>query len=150
MARGLNQVLLLGNVGGNGAEIRTTKDGKQVASFSLATTDSWKDKDTGELKNHTEWHKVVAFQDGIVRVISDLVKKGSRVLLQGTLRTREWEDKTGAKRYTTEIVLQQNSSLILLDNKASAPASSAGHYSGNESGREEEQYDPFNNDDIFS
>jgi len=116
MATGLNQATLIGNVGKD-PEIRSTADGKEIATFSLATTESWKDQSTGEKKEKTEWHKIVAFNQGIVSIIKRYVKKGSRIYVQGNIQTRKWIDNSGTEKYSTEIALQQGAVLILLDNK---------------------------------
>ena len=117
MATGLNQATLIGNVGKD-PEIRTTGDGKEIANFSLATTESWKDQATGEKKEKTEWHKIVAFNQGVVSIIKRYVKKGSRLYLQGNIHTRKWIDNSGTEKYSTEIALQQGATLILLDGKS--------------------------------
>lgn len=119
----INKATLMGFVGGD-PEIRSTQDGREIANFSLATTESWKDKNTGERKDKTEWHRIVIFSQGLVNVVRDYVKKGSRVYLEGQLVTRKWQDRQGVDHYTTEIVLQKfNSTLQLIggsnDNKAS-------------------------------
>jgi single-strand DNA-binding protein len=117
MAGSLNKVTLIGNLGKD-PEIRTTNDGRELANFSLATSESWKDKVTGEKKDKTEWHRVVVFNEGLVRVIKSYVKKGSKLYIEGQLQTRKWVDNENQERYTTEIVLQNyNCSLILLDTK---------------------------------
>ena len=117
MAGSLNKVTLIGNLGKD-PEIRTTSDGRELANFSIATSESWKDKVTGERKDKTEWHRVVVFNEGLVRVIKSYVKKGSKLYIEGQLQTRKWVDNDNQERYTTEIVLQNyNSSLILLDSK---------------------------------
>ena len=113
----LNKVCLIGNLGKD-PEIRLTKDGKEIASFSLATTESWKDKQTGEKKDKTEWHRIVVFSQGLVGIVKNYVKKGSKLYVEGQLKTREWTDKDGIKKYTTEIVLQGfNSNLQMLGGK---------------------------------
>jgi single-strand DNA-binding protein len=119
MATGLNIATLIGNVGRE-PEIRSTKDGKQIALFSLATTDSWKDKASGEKREKTEWHRVVIFHEGLVSVIKNYVHKGSRLYIQGNIQTRKWLDNSGVEKYITEIVLQnQSATLVLLDSKNS-------------------------------
>jgi single-strand DNA-binding protein len=112
----LNKVSLIGLVGKE-PDIRTTQDGKEVASFSLATTESWKDKNTGEKKDKTEWHRIVVF-GALAGIVKNYVKKGSKLYVEGQLKTREWTDKDGIKKYTTEIVLQGfNSTLLMLGGK---------------------------------
>lgn len=113
----LNKVTLIGNLGKD-PEIRTTGDGKEIANFSIATKETWKDKTTGEKKDKTEWHRVVCFNEGLTRVIKSYVKKGSKIYIEGQLQTRKWTDQDKQEKYTTEVVLQNyNSSLILLDSK---------------------------------
>jgi single-strand DNA-binding protein len=115
MASSLNKVVLIGNLGKD-PEIRSTNDGREIASFSLATSESWKDKVTGEKKDKTEWHRVVVFKEGVVGIIKSYVKKGSKIYIEGQLQTRKWVDNSGQEKYTTEVVLQGfNSNLILLD-----------------------------------
>ena len=110
----LNKVCLIGNLGKD-PEIRTTKDGKEIASFSLATTESWKDKQTGEKKDKTEWHSVTAF-GAVVGVIKNYVKKGSKLYIEGKLETSKYTDKQGVEKYATKIILQGfGSKLLMLD-----------------------------------
>lgn len=128
MARSLNKVTLIGNVGRD-PEIRSTGDGREIASFSLATSESWKDKVTGERKDKTEWHRIVVFKEGLVSLIKSYLKKGARVYLEGQLQTRKWVDNSGQEKYTTEIVLQGfNSNVILLDARGGAGDSSTVNY----------------------
>ena len=116
MANSINKVTLVGNVGRD-PEIRTTQEGKEIASLTLATSESWKDRLSGERKERTEWHKIIVFADGLVNIIKNYIKKGSKLYIEGALQTRKWVDNTGAERYTTEIVLQNfNSVLLMLDN----------------------------------
>jgi len=120
MAGHLNKVSLIGNVGKD-PEIRTTQDGKELANLVLATSESWKNKATGEKQERTEWHRIVVFSEGLVSVVKNYVKKGSKLYIEGALKTRKWTDASGQEKYTTEIVLQgYNASLIMLDgNKGS-------------------------------
>jgi len=125
MAGSVNKVILIGNVGKD-PEIRMTQDGREIANITLATSDSWKDKNTGEKKEKTEWHRIVIFSDGLVKIVKSYVKKGSKLYIEGSLQTRKWEDNTGAEKYTTEIVLQNfNSVLTLLDSRSSSEGSSS-------------------------
>jgi single-strand DNA-binding protein len=115
----LNKVSLIGNLGQD-PEIRATQDGREIANFSLATTENWKDKNTGERQSKTEWHRIVVFSQGLVGVIKNYVKKGSKLYIEGALQTRKWTDKSGVEKYTTEIVLQNyNSNLQILDSRNS-------------------------------
>lgn len=114
MSGSLNKVTLIGNLGGD-PEIRTTNDGKEIANFSLATSESWKDKATGEKKDKTEWHRIVCFNEGLVKIIKEYVKKGTKLYIEGQLQTRKWLDNVNHERYTTEVVLQgYNAHLVLL------------------------------------
>ncbi len=124
MAGSLNKAVLIGNLGRD-PEIRHTNDGKEIASITIATSDSWKDKATGEKKEKTEWHRVVIFNEGLVSVVKNYTKKGSKVYVEGSLQTRKWVDNAGQEKYTTEIVLQNfNSQLILLDTKGASTGQS--------------------------
>ena len=118
MAGSVNKVILLGNLGQD-PDIRTMQNGKKVCTFSVATSDSWKDKETGEKKEKTEWHRVVIFNEGLVKVVQQYVKKGAQVYIEGQLVTRKWKDeKAGIEKYTTEIVLQGfNSAFKILSSK---------------------------------
>lgn len=119
----INKVILVGNVGQD-PEIRTTQDGREIANFSLATSESWKDKATGEKKEKTEWHRVVVFSQGLVTVIKNYIKKGSKLYIEGSLQTRKWTDSQGVEKYTTEISLQNfNSTLQILDSKGGLDSS---------------------------
>jgi single-strand DNA-binding protein len=119
----LNKVTLIGNVGQD-PEIRATQDGREIANFSLATTENWKDKNTGERQSKTEWHRIVVFSQGLVGVIKNYVKKGSKLYIEGALQTRKWTDKSGIEKYTTEIILQNyNSNLQMLDSRNSQDSS---------------------------
>ena len=118
MAGSLNKVLLIGRLGAD-PEIKQMVNGKSVARLSLATSNTWKDKNTGEKKEKTEWHRVVIFNEGLVKVVQQYVKKGAQVYIEGQLTTRKWKDeKSGMDRYSTEIVLQGfNSSFKILSSK---------------------------------
>ena len=105
MAGSVNKVILLGNLGQD-PDIRTMQNGKKVCTFSLATSDSWKDKETGEKKEKTEWHRVVVFNEGLIGVVESYIKKGTKLYLEGSLQTRKWTDDKGIEKYTTEIVIQ--------------------------------------------
>jgi len=114
MAGSLNRVQLIGNLGGD-PEIRNTHRGDKVASFSVATTESWNDAQSGERKEKTEWNRVVIFSDGLAGVAEKYLKKGMKVFLEGSLQTRKWTDNAGVERYSTEVVLQAyNGKIIML------------------------------------
>ena len=118
MAGSLNKVLLIGRLGAD-PEIKQMVNGKSIARFSLATSNTWKDKNTGERKEKTEWHRVVIFNEGLVNVVQQYVKKGAQVYIEGKLTTRKWTDeKSGQDKYSTEIVLQgYNSTFTILSGK---------------------------------
>ena len=105
MAGSVNKVILLGNLGQD-PDVRTMQSGKKVATMSLATSDSWKDKDTGEKKEKTEWHRIVVFNEGLIGVVENYIKKGTKLYIEGALQTRKWTDDAGTEKYTTEIVIQ--------------------------------------------
>jgi len=117
MSGSVNKVILLGNLGRD-PEIRSMQSGKKMASFSIATSKRWKDRNTQEQKENTSWHNIVVFNEGLVDVIEKYVKKGSRIYVEGELSTRKYQDKDGNDRYTTEVVLQgYNSNLTMLDSR---------------------------------
>ncbi len=114
----LNKVQFIGNLGAD-PEIRTTQDGKEIATLSLATSESWKDKTTGEKTEKTEWHQIVIFTPGLVKLAKSYLKKGSKIYLEGQLRHRMWTDKSGIDRYSTEVVLSGFNGLIKMLSSAS-------------------------------
>ncbi|ODR94062.1 single-stranded DNA-binding protein [Methyloceanibacter stevinii] len=117
MAGSVNKVILIGNLGAD-PEVRHTQDGRPIVNLRLATTDSWRDKNSGERREKTEWHRVVIFSEGLARVAEQYLRKGSKVYVEGALQTRKWEDQSGQERYTTEVVLQGfNSTLTMLDGR---------------------------------
>jgi len=122
----VNKVILVGNVGQD-PEVKNTQDGRELATFSLATSENWKDKSSGEKKEKTEWHRVVVFSQGLVGIVKNYVKKGTKLYIEGQLQTRKWSDSNGVEKYTTEIVLQNfNSTMQILDGKNSGGNSSSG------------------------
>jgi single-strand DNA-binding protein len=123
---GVNKAILVGNVGRD-PEIRTLNNGNQVASFSLATSESWRDRNSGERKEKTEWHRISVFQEGLVKVVSDYVRKGSKLYLEGKIETRKWTDNAGQERFTTEIVLSGfDGKLQMLDSRRDGEAAGGG------------------------
>ena len=126
MAGSVNKVILVGNLGRD-PEIRRTQDGRPIANLSVATSENWRDKATGERKEKTEWHRVVIFSEGLAKVAEQYLKKGSKVYLEGALQTRKWQDKDGHDKYTTEVVLQGfNSTLTMLDGKGGGAGAGGG------------------------
>jgi len=132
MAGSVNKVILVGNLGAD-PEIRRTQDGRPVANLRIATSETWRDKNTGERKEKTEWHRVVVFNEGLCKVIEQYLKKGAKVYLEGALQTRKWQDKDGQDRYSTEVVLQGfNSVLTMLDGRSGGGSSGGGDFGGND------------------
>jgi single-strand DNA-binding protein len=115
VAGSLNKVMLIGNLGKD-PEVRSFANGGKVCNFSLATSENWKDKNSGERREKTDWHNVAIFNENLVRIAEQYLKKGSKVYIEGSLQTRKWQDQSGADKYTTEVVLQNfNGTLVLLD-----------------------------------
>jgi single-strand DNA-binding protein len=123
MAGSVNKVILIGNLGAD-PEIRRTNDGRPIANLRVATSETWRDKATGERRERTEWHRVVIFSEGLCRIAEQYLHKGSKVYLEGQLQTRKWQDQSGQDRYSTEVVLQGfNSQLTMLDGRGESGAS---------------------------
>jgi single-strand DNA-binding protein len=136
MAGSVNKVILVGNLGAD-PEVRTLPSGNKVVNLSVATSDSWRDKNSGERKEKTEWHRVVIFSEGLVRVAEQYLRKGAKVYLEGALQTRKWQDQSGQDKYSTEVVLQGfNSTLTMLDGRGEGGGESTG-FSGPPSSRSE-------------
>ena len=137
MAGSVNKVILIGNLGKD-PEIRRTQDGRPIANLRVATSESWRDKTTGEKREKTEWHSVVIFNENLCRVVEQYLKKGAKVYIEGQLQTRKWQDQQGQDRYSTEVVLQGfNGQLTMLDGaRASQGLSEAGQsdYGGADNG----------------
>lgn len=135
MAGSVNKVILVGNLGAD-PEIRRTQDGRPIANLSIATSESWRDRNSGERKEKTEWHRVVVFNEGLCKVIEQYLKKGAKVYLEGQLQTRKWQDQSGQDRYTTEVVLQGfNSNLTMLDGRGDGGGQSNYGSSGGDFGQ---------------
>ncbi|MFZ9714781.1 MAG: single-stranded DNA-binding protein [Pelagibacteraceae bacterium] len=145
MAGSLNKVLLIGRLGAD-PEIKQMVNGKSVARLSVATSQSWKDKSTGERKEKTEWHRVVIFNEGLVNVVQQYLKKGANVYIEGALTTRKWKDEaSGQDKYSTEVVLQgYNSSLTMLDGRSKSESSNL--VSENKSSLPNDDFQPSNSD----
>lgn len=134
MAGSLNKVMLIGNLGAD-PEIRSFQNGGKVANLRIATSESWKDKATGERKEKTEWHTVAIFSEGLVSVVERYLKKGSKVFVEGKLQTRKWQDQSGQDRYSTEIVIQGlGGTLTMLDGASGGGMGGGGMGSGGGSG----------------
>jgi len=117
MAGSVNKVILVGNLGAD-PDVRSTSDGRPVVNLSVATSESWRDRNSGERREKTEWHRVVIFSEGLCRVAEQYLRKGSKVYIEGQLQTRKWQDQNGQDRYSTEVVLQGfNSTLTMLDGR---------------------------------
>src|ERR1700761_6615859 len=131
MAGSVNKVILVGNLGAD-PEIKRTQDGRPIANLRIATSDTWRDKNSGERKEKTEWHRVVIFNEGLCKVAEQYLKKGSKVYIEGALQTRKWTDQSGVEKYSTEVVLQNfNSTLTMLEGRNSG---GGGSYGGDDGG----------------
>ncbi|HEY8334871.1 MAG TPA: single-stranded DNA-binding protein [Tardiphaga sp.] len=134
MAGSVNKVILVGNLGKD-PEVRRMQNGNPVVNLTVATSDTWRDKATGERKEKTEWHRVVIFSEGLAKVAEQYLKKGAKVYIEGALQTRKWTDPQGVEKYSTEIVLQGfNSTLTMLDGKGGGGAGAGGGDSYGDSG----------------
>lgn len=130
MAGSVNKVILIGNLGAD-PEIRQTQDGRPIANLSIATSESWRDRNTGERKERTEWHRVVIFSEGLAKIAEQYLKKGSKVYIEGQLQTRKWQDQNGQDRYSTEVVLSGfNGTLTMLDSRQGGEGGGGGFSSG--------------------
>lgn len=130
MAGSVNKVILVGNLGRD-PEIRFAQNGNKIANFSIATSESWRDKSSGERKEKTEWHRIVVFSEGLAGIAEKYLKKGSKVYIEGSLQTRKWTGNDGVEKYTTEIVLQGfNSTLTMLDGRGDGGGGGFGGGSG--------------------
>ncbi|MCS3726301.1 single-stranded DNA-binding protein [Bradyrhizobium betae] len=134
MAGSVNKVILVGNLGKD-PEIRRTQDGRPIANLSIATSETWRDKNSGERKEKTEWHRVVIFNEGLCKVAEQYLKKGAKVYIEGALQTRKWTDQAGVEKYSTEVVLQGfNSTLTMLDGRSGGGGGSFGDEPGGDFG----------------
>jgi len=134
MAGSVNKVILVGNLGKD-PEIRRTQDGRPIANLSVATSETWRDKATGERKEKTEWHRVVIFSEPLCKIVEQYLKKGAKVYIEGALQTRKWTDQSGVEKYSTEVVLQGfNSTLTMLDGRSGGGGGSFGSDDGGDFG----------------
>ena len=135
MAGSVNKVILIGNLGAD-PEVRTFQNGGKVCNLRIATSENWKDRNTGERRERTEWHSVAIFSEGLVRVAEQYLRKGSKVYIEGQLQTRKWQDQSGQDRYSTEVVLQGfGSTLTMLDGRdGGSGGGGGGGYSGGQQG----------------
>jgi single-strand DNA-binding protein len=134
MAGSVNKVILIGNLGKD-PEIRRTQDGRPIANLRVATTETWRDKASGERREKTEWHSVVIFNEGLCRIAEQYLKKGAKVYIEGQLQTRKWQGQDGQDRYTTEVVLQNfNGTLTMLDSRGAGAGASAGMHEDDQVG----------------
>ncbi|NVK34796.1 MAG: single-stranded DNA-binding protein [Rhodobacteraceae bacterium] len=136
MAGSVNKVILVGNLGAD-PEIRRTQDGRPIANLRIATSESWRDRSSGERRERTEWHRVVIFNEGLCKVAEQYLRKGAKVYIEGQLQTRKWQDQSGQDKYSTEIVLQGfNSTLTMLDGRGEGGGSGGGFSGGGDMGGE--------------
>jgi len=134
MAGSVNKVILIGNLGKD-PEIRRTQDGRPIANLTLATSEQWRDKNSGERKEKTEWHRVVVFNEGLCKVVESYLKKGSKIYIEGALQTRKWTDQQGVEKYSTEVVLQGfNSVLTMLDGRSGGGGGGGGNFGSDDGG----------------
>lgn len=132
MAGSVNKVILIGNLGAD-PEIRRTQDGRPIANLRIATSETWRDKNSGERKEKTEWHRVVIFNEGLCKVAEQYLKKGAKVYIEGALQTRKWQDQSGQEKFSTEVVLQGfNSVMTMLDGRSGGGGGSS--YGGDDNG----------------
>ncbi len=130
MAGSLNKVMLIGNLGAD-PEIRSFQNGGKVANLRIATSETWKDRNTGERQERTEWHTVAIFSEGLVNVVENYLKKGSKVFIEGKLQTRKWQDQSGNDRYSTEVVLRGfDGTLTMLDGRGEGGGGGGGRSGG--------------------
>lgn len=126
MAGSVNKVILIGNLGAD-PDIKRTQDGRPIANLSIATSESWRDKNSGERREKTEWHRVVIFNEGLCKIAENYLKKGAKVYIEGQLQTRKWTDQSGVDKYSTEVVLQGfNGNLTMLDGRSEGGGGSGG------------------------
>ena len=141
MEGSVNKVILIGNLGAD-PEIRRTQDGRPIANLRVATSETWRDRNTGERREKTEWHNVVVFSEGLVKVIEQYVRKGSKLYIEGQLQTRKWQDRDGNDRYTTEVVLQNyGGTLTMLDSQRDRMGGGDPGYGGGQVGGQGGGYD---------
>ncbi|MGV0817777.1 single-stranded DNA-binding protein [Martelella sp. FOR1707] len=134
MAGSVNKVILVGNLGAD-PEIRRTQDGRPIANLRVATSESWRDRNSGERKERTEWHRVVIFSEGLCKIAEQYLRKGSKVYIEGQLQTRKWTDQGGQERYSTEVVLQGfNATLTMLDGRGEGGGGQGGNFGGSQGG----------------
>ena len=146
MVGSVNKTILLGNLGRD-PEIRSMQSGSKMASFSIATSKRWKDRNTQEQKEKTSWHNIVVFGDGLVDIVEKYVKKGSKIYVEGELQTRKWQDKDGNDRYTTEVILQgYNCNLTLLDSRNNSQNSDNPNQIDQSKSLEDNSFETQNND----
>ncbi len=134
MAGSVNKVILVGNLGRD-PEVRNMQSGDPIVHLNLATSESWKDKNSGERREKTEWHRVVIFNENLGRITQQYLRKGSKVYIEGALQTRKWQDQSGVEKYTTEVVLQRfRGELTMLDSRADGGGGGGGNYGGDGGG----------------
>jgi len=146
MPGSVNKVLLIGNLGRD-PEVRTFQNGGKVCNLSVATSEHWKDKNTGERRERTEWHRVSIFNEGLVGLAEKYLKTGSKVYLEGQLETRKWQDQSGQDRYTTEVVLRPYASTLTMLDGPSDGKSAGGERDQRDDGPQGDGYDPSKMDD---
>jgi single-strand DNA-binding protein len=144
----INKVILIGNVGKD-PEIRAMTNGNEIATFSLATTDSWKDKTTHEKKEKTEWHKVVVYSAGLANIVKQYVKRGTKLYIEGSLQTRKWTATDGTERYATEVVLQGFNAVIQIISSPNSQSNGESSYNNNSSNNNSSSYSHSSSEESF-
>ncbi len=140
MAGSVNKVILIGNLGRD-PEVRTFQNGGKVCNLRIATSETWKDRNTGERREKTEWHSVAIFSEGLVRVAEQYLRKGSKVYIEGKLQTRKWQDQSGQDRYSTEVALQGfDGTLVMLDGRGEGGGGGGGGGYGDQAGGQSDPY----------
>jgi single-strand DNA-binding protein len=148
MAGSVNKVILVGNLGAD-PEVRHTQDGRPIVNLRIATSESWRDRSTGERRERTEWHRVVIFSEGLAKIAEQYLRKGSKVYLEGQLQTRKWQDQSGQDRYSTEVVLQGfNATLTMLDGRSGGEGGGGSMGGGGGGGRPSQPADDFGGGDF--
>lgn len=146
MVASVNKVILIGNLGAH-PDVRHTQDGRRIVNIRVATSESWKDRVTGERREKTEWHSVVVFVEELGKVVEQYLKKGSKVYIEGSIQTRKWQDQSGNTRYTTEIIMRN---MVMLDGRKDSPQGNQENNDNSKDNIVENRYSSLSKDNVFS
>lgn len=146
MVASVNKVILIGNLGAD-PDVRHTQDGRRIVNIRVATSESWKDRVTGERREKTEWHSVVVFVEELGKVVEQYLKKGSKVYIEGSIQTRKWQDQSGNTRYTTEIIMRN---MVMLDGRKDSPQGNQENNDNSKDNIVENRYSSLSKDNVFS